>query len=223
MSYINLVFGLNFDNYTIKYINSISEMNYKNISIIYKLINSTSIILHDSNLNLKTSNWKIISSSFPKSNSISFPLSNCLNQVYGSGGTIEFQKYTVTAFRNSIDFGLHLNIIFYYEKVAQVYELTKQVIIRSTYACNVQEGLIGQIWIRGMEIDEFDIDIHDIKIVNQWFWRKKNRKKKYNLKLWRKFKSVKLIKSNNYMISCITDDDILNCDGSRIPNDFTIV
>ncbi|KAI5967561.1 hypothetical protein CANMA_002995 [Candida margitis] len=156
-------------------ISSISQLttrHFLDTKHIYKLINNTGVILHASNLQLQlpinTNNqWILLQSSTPPhSNSIDFPISKCLNQQFGDGGSIDVQSTIFASFINTLDLTLGLNILFASESFTMRFELTKSITWRNLYTCIVPDGMVGQMWARS-NVVEFDVvELSFIEVVN---------------------------------------------------------
>ncbi|CCG24788.1 hypothetical protein CORT_0G01000 [Candida orthopsilosis Co 90-125] len=150
-------------------ISSISELSLRHFvkpNHIYKLINNTGVIIHASKLSLPLSpppthhtsnNWIFIQSPYPPHVSqIHFPISKCLNQQFGDGGSIDVQSTIFASFINTLDLTLGLNILFASESFTLHFELTKSITWRNLYTCIVPDGMIGQMWARS-DVVEFDV------------------------------------------------------------------
>ena len=87
--------------------------------------------------------------SFRRLREESIPISNCLNQIYGDGGAIEIDSTIIYSMINTLDLSITLNVIFYYEKFTNSWELRKSLTIRNLYYCNVPKVILvkfGQLF-----------------------------------------------------------------------------
>ncbi|KAI5901210.1 hypothetical protein K4G60_g336 [Candida parapsilosis] len=151
-------------------ISSLSHLSPRyliNPNYIYKLNNNTGVIIHSSKLFPTTSTttsfsshqnkWIFMSTPYPPTQTqVHFPISKCLNQQFGDGGSIDVQSTVFASFINTLDLSLGLNILFASESFTIRFELTKSITWRNLYTCTVPDGMIGQMWARSNVVD-FDV------------------------------------------------------------------
>ncbi|KAI5961387.1 uncharacterized protein KGF55_004010 [Candida pseudojiufengensis] len=192
-------------------INSLHELsisNFTNINKIFKLPNNK-IIIHSTKLSSATTplfknKWLLLKSSTPTTKPINFPITQCLNNQYGDGGSIDIQSTIITQFINTVDLSLGLNVIFYYESIIQSWELTQSITWRNLYTCNVPDGLIGQIWIRS-EVINFDIiELYSLefgtlsRLSNKIFGIRFGGDGRIKLKFLKSFQKIKMFKQHHH-------------------------
>ena len=166
--------------------------------------------------------------SFRRLREESIPISNCLNQIYGDGGAIEIDSTIIYSMINTLDLSITLNVIFYYEKFTNSWELRKSLTIRNLYYCNVPKGYIGQIWstFQFEEFNYINYRIVDFPLSNnnnkkQHLKKKKFLRRKLKFGKWIKFGKVLLFNNKKSpVIKCITTKDLndnkLDCHGNAL-------
>ncbi|KAI3402460.2 hypothetical protein KGF56_004757 [Candida oxycetoniae] len=217
-------------------VDSLEAINYKdlryNTDRIYKLKNTPSLIIHKSKLRLQNlhkigkkhiPDWIHVGTNGKSSRSeLHFPISKCLNQQFGDGGSIDVQNTVLATMINTFELTLSLNVIFYSERVTQGWELTNSITMRNLYTCTVPDGMIGQIWAR-TDVIEANVDLSLIEIENV----PKSKNKRIKLKLWKNVGKVKMFlggggsgsvngAQKRPIISCVTDARLIDCSGKKL-------
>ncbi|KAI5964037.1 hypothetical protein KGF57_001148 [Candida theae] len=159
---------------SISSITKLRPQHLSNSNFVYKLRQDKGVIIHTSKLNLPqthpspslhqhsnekrdiSNNWLLVQSPYPpQTNQVHFPISKCLNQQFGDGGSIDVQSTIYASFIHTLDLTLGLNILFASESFTVRLELTKAITWRNLYTCTVPDGMIGQVWARS-DVVEFE-------------------------------------------------------------------
>lgn len=171
---------------------------------------------------------------------IDIPLTHCVSNQFGDGGALDMQQTVSLTMKNTLDLTLSLNIILHSESLSIGWELTNLITMREIYTCFVPEMKVGQMWAR-VEVFETDVDLsiievneedEDDKNIFQKMKGKvlgKSRKNLLRMKLWKRVEKVRLFlgsgervgnfietsledkNQNRHIISCVTDERLLDC------------
>ncbi|EGW32374.1 uncharacterized protein SPAPADRAFT_66995 [Spathaspora passalidarum NRRL Y-27907] len=141
------------------------------------------------------------------------PLTNCLNQRYGDGGSLEFGLGTAFLLVETVDSDRVVNLIVYYHKFKEKFELQWAVAVTLGYGCNVPKGKVGQMFITPYMAQFSDVQTRTIKIVTTRGWFRK-KKRKFKIGKWKVENPVSLFDiRKSPIIQCVTDESLLDCHG----------
>ncbi|RLV94501.1 hypothetical protein JA1_001711 [Spathaspora sp. JA1] len=150
------------------------------------------------------------------------PLTNCLNQKNGDGGSLEFGLATAYILVETVDSDRVINLILYYHDFKEKFEFQWAVGVSVGYGCNVPKGKVGQMLITPYLAQFSDIQTRTIKVISTGSWLSTKKKKQFQIGEWRVENPVKLFDiSKPPIIQCVTDERLLDCLGET-KGDFHI-
>ncbi|KAG7661985.1 uncharacterized protein J8A68_004485 [[Candida] subhashii] len=233
----------NFNIINVRSISNISLSDFDNIDNIFIIEDTNTTILNTIKLNRPELDGEFrIGNPYPSqwievqfldtpkpSQRFRVPLTSCLNQLYGAGGSLEFAQSATYYITTGVDYGSALDLIWYYHRLSNTVEFTTEVTWRISYSCNVPPGKIGQIFISPYLTEFSNVQTRKVSIVNKSRKRSKKGKKKHKHRKkrvlhfgeWELENSVRLFDiSRSPIVECITKEEYLDCHGDKNPYNY---
>ncbi|CUM67253.1 uncharacterized protein PRCAT00004946001 [Priceomyces carsonii] len=154
------------------------------------------------------------------------PLTGCLNNEQGDGGMLSgsfaktFGKTGTLDLPLAFDIGSMLSGLLDYE-----FDISSSLTITAQYSCTISANKTGQIFVQPyyMEVDNPEIRYITITEGRTWTNPLSIQAKALSLSNWESVGSKVRINSfsSKPLFSCVTDPDLLDCDGEILGDNFT--